>query len=316
MDNEPTTKRIAVSRFALATLSTKDGHQVAINVDDKFYLLDDVAHSGKSVSGKTVAELLQEWPNASAYLETVADGIHQGGESDHALSADDIDLMTPVRFPPKVICVGANYGGHLKEMGLPPTKWTPMPYFLRPPTTSLVGPGRTVRKPRMTKQFDWEVELVVVLGKSLRHARTVDDAADAIAGYSIGLDLSCRDLQMVKDFGMDIGRGKAQDTLAPCGPVLVPKQFLPKGTSNLALKLWVNGQQMVDGTTADMLYSPEEQLLELSKFMTLEPGDLVFTGAPAGSAKANGGRWLQAGDQIKAEIEDVGILEVEVREDD
>ena len=95
-------------------------------------------------------------------------------------------------YPDTLLAVGANYADHLKEMGLVAQKWTPMPYFFRSPRTSLVGPGATVRIPRSTEQFDWECELAVVLGKRLRHG-SEQDASDAIAGYTIGLDMSCRD---------------------------------------------------------------------------------------------------------------------------
>jgi 2-keto-4-pentenoate hydratase/2-oxohepta-3-ene-1,7-dioic acid hydratase in catechol pathway len=305
------------SGFALATLRASHGLRAAVQVDKQYYILADIPQYQPFEARTTVFELLSDWTSNFRKLNDIVDDIRSGNGAFEAalVSAGEVLLETPVRFPRKLICIGANYGGHLREMGFPAEKMTPMPYFMRPPTTSLVGPGRTVRKPRMTKQFDWEIELVVVLGAPLRHAKTVDEAANAIVGYTVGVDLSCRDLQMAKDIGMDIGRGKAQDTLAPCGPVIVPKQFLRGGVGDLALKLWVNGEQMVDGSTSDMLYSPEEQVLELSRFTTLEAGDLVFTGAPAGSAKANGERWLQVGDQIRAEIEQVGVLEVVVCED-
>jgi 2,4-didehydro-3-deoxy-L-rhamnonate hydrolase len=304
--------------FALATLKTNNGYCAAIQVGGKFYRLADIANGQGFTASTTVMDLLQNWATTVVKLSSIAHEIEHNKDTMVSinLSAEDVSIATPVRFPRKLICVGANYGGHLREMGFPAEKMVPMPYFLRPPTTSLVGPGRTVRKPRMTKEFDWEIEVVIVLGRPLRKCQTLQEAADAIAGYTVGLDLSCRDLQTAEGIGMDVGRGKAQDTLAPCGPVMVPKQFLPNGIGDLSLKLWVTGDQMVNGSTKDMLYSPEEQLQELSNFMTLEAGDMVFTGAPAGSAKANGNRWLQVGDRIRAEIESIGILEVVIREDD
>jgi 2,4-didehydro-3-deoxy-L-rhamnonate hydrolase len=102
-----------------------------------------------------------------------------------------------------------------------------MPLFLRPPTSTLVGPGRTVVIPRSTKQFDWECELAVVVGRRLRHA-TREEAVGAAAGYSIGMDLSCRDLiQVDNDLNVDLVRGKAQDTMAPCGPHTCPGTVFP-----------------------------------------------------------------------------------------
>lgn len=131
------------------------------------------------------------------------------------ISSSEVEVLTPIRYPANLLAVGANYSGHLKEMGLDAGRWASMPFFIRPPKSTLVGPGATVIIPRSTRQFDWECELAVVIGRPLRHATEVEAAA-AIAGYSIGLDLSCRDLiQVDNDLKVDLLRGKAQDTMAP-----------------------------------------------------------------------------------------------------
>lgn len=214
-------------------------------------------------------------------------------------------------YPDKLLAVGANYTGHLHEMHLPETKWDSMPFFLRPPTTTLVGPGKTVRIPDTTRQFDWEVELAVVLGGTLREASR-EQARAAIAGYSIGLDLSCRDLiQTDTALSVDLVRGKAQDTMAPCGPWIVPAAFVPD-PQNLRLQLAVNDAPMQDGNSREMLWQVDEQLAEISRFVTLVPGDILFTGSPAGSAASKGVPFLKPGDRIRAEIESIGVLEVEL----
>ena len=307
-----------MTRFALATLKTSDGLETALQVSDTYYMLSKIADLPAKLAEKSIRQLLESWDEYLPCLRGLAGQIaaepSQFGEAKYELrNASELD--TPVRFPNKLLAVGANYAGHLAEMGLEPVKMVPMPYFFRPPTTSLVGPGKTVRKPRSTKQMDWEIELVLVLGRELRHAASLDEASSAIAGYAIGLDLSCRDLQIVKDIGIDVGRGKAQDTLAPVGPFFLPKACLAKDVGQLSIKLFVNGEKMMDGNTSEMLYTPAEQLCEMSRYTTLEPGDLVFTGAPAGTAKAHGGRWLDVGDKVRAEIECIGEFEVEVMED-
>src|ERR1700675_1581305 len=145
-----------------------------------------------------------------------------------------------------------------------------MPFFLKPPTTTLVGPGQTVSIPKSTRQFDWECELTVVVGKRLRHA-TREQAAQAIAGYTIGLDLSCRDLiPSHNDLQIDLVRGKAQDTMAPCGPYVVPAQFI-KDINNLPILLYVNDQKMMDASTDQMLYKVDEMLSVISDYITIEP---------------------------------------------
>ena len=190
--------------------------------------------------------------------------------------------------PNKLLAVGVKYTDHLKEMGLAAEKWKPMPFFLRPPTTSLVGPGKTVKIPRFTRQFDWECELAVVIGKPLRHASR-EETAQAIAGYTIGLDLSCRDLIPAdNDLKIDLARGKAQDTMAPCGPYIVSAEFVPD-VNNMKISLSVNGKARMDASTSLMLHKCDEQLSIISQHMTLEPGDVLFTGSPSGSAGVHGG---------------------------
>ncbi|KAM0815700.1 putative Fumarylacetoacetase-like C-terminal domain-containing protein [Seiridium cardinale] len=184
-------------------------------------------------------------------------------------------------------------------MGMPARKWDSMPFFTCPPTTSMIGSGQKVKYPFGTSQFDWECELVVVVGARL-HRANHEQAARAIAGYTIGLDWSCRDLLARKIGGLvDLMRGKAQKPMKPCGPSFVSKRFA-SDVQNAPVKLWVNGELMINGTTADMIWKPEEYLAEIGKLVTLGPGDMIMTGIPAGSAKSHGGRWLKIGDRISA----------------
>lgn len=155
----------------------------------------------------------------------------------------------------------------------------------------------------------------MVVGRRLRHADR-GEAAEAIAGYAVGLDLSCRDLIRVdNDLKVDLVRGKAQDTMAPCGPAIVPARFVPD-ISDLRVTLDLNGERMMDALTSEMLYAIDEQLSIISGYLTLEPGDILFTGLPSGSAEVHGGRWLRHGDHIRAEIADVGVLEVTLMDDE
>jgi 2,4-didehydro-3-deoxy-L-rhamnonate hydrolase len=299
--------------FTLATLQAPHGPHAAVGVNDHYYLVSDAL---PSLVGVTVLEMLQDWSTFSPILQTIATEITNGSvPATPAVPASKAELLTPAMYPNKLLAVGANYTDHLKEMGLAAEKWKSMPFFLRPPTTSLVGPGETVRIPRSTKQFDWECELEVVLGKRLRHASR-EEAAQAIAGYTIGLDLSCRDLIPAdNDLKIDLMRGKAQDTMAPCGPYIVPAQFVPD-VSDMKISLSVNGKTMMDASTSLMLYKCDEQLSIISEYITLEPGDILFTGSPSGSAGVHGGCWLKPGDRIRAQIGDIGPLEVCMRSDE
>ncbi len=298
--------------FTLATLKTPVGLKAAIGVQNKFYLISDL----RPESNSTVRDLLTSWPTSFSMLEQLAASIADGAfKNTPTVSKEKTDLATPVIYPDKLMAVGANYTGHLAEMGLPTEKWEPMPFFLRPPTTSLVGPGKTVHIPKSTQQFDWECELAVVVGKCLRHAGK-EEAQEAVAGYAIGLDLSCRDLIRTNTaLGVDLVRGKAQDTMAPCGPYIVPVQFVPDPYT-LQIQLFVNGQKMMDANTSEMIYRIDEQLSIISEYLTIKPGDILFTGSPSGSAEVHGSRFLKPGDTIHAQIEDMGAMDVIVCDDE
>jgi 2-keto-4-pentenoate hydratase/2-oxohepta-3-ene-1,7-dioic acid hydratase in catechol pathway len=288
-----------MSWFALATAQIDGSARPAL------LLKDGSLTAPAELSATTVKDLLGDWDAAQPVLAGLA------AAAGPPLAAGT--LLTPVQYPDSLIAVGANYASHLREMGLAVERWATMPYFHRPARTCLVGPGNTVRIPDSTTRFDWECELAVVLGRTLRHASR-DEARAAVAGYAIGLDLTCRDLIKVDDdLGIDLARGKAQDTMAPCGPVVVPAQFVPDDR-DLRIELSVNGQQMMDASTKEMLYPVDEVLAEISRYSTLRPGDIVFTGSPAGSAGDHGGRWLRPGDRIDATITGIPTLTVTMGE--
>jgi 2,4-diketo-3-deoxy-L-fuconate hydrolase len=298
--------------FTLATLETLQGPKAALGVGERFYPLDGLQPLLREVTCK---QILQNWDTSLPLLQQMAQELSDGAEQRLAgIDAQSATLLTPVLYPDNLVAVGANYAGHLREMGLSVEKWASMPFFIRPPTSTLVGPGKTVLVPRTTRQFDWECELAVFVGRKLRHA-SPEEAATAVAGYAIGLDLSCRDLIKVdNDLKVDLMRGKAQDTMAPCGPVIMPSRFVPD-VNNLRIRLFVNGEKMMDASTSEMLYKIDEQLSIISEYLTVNAGDIIFTGSPPGSAREHGGRWLRPGDHIHAEIEHVGALDVVMRDE-
>ena len=179
-------------------------------------------------------------------------------------------------------------------------------FFFKPPRQALVGPGRTVHMPRDTKALDWEVELAAVIGKTAT-AVSVESALSHVAAWSVGLDLSARDLNRAPEtfYKLDWVAGKAQDTCGPLGPHLVPAEFVGD-PHRLRLQLAVNGETKQDDTTADMVFDVAEQISILSRIMTLEPGDVLFTGTPAGVSA------LLPGDHVSAEVAGVGRLRVDI----
>ena len=301
-----------MNRFSVANLQTADGPQAAIEVKGGYYLLRELLPALQGVSTRS---LFAAWDEYLPLLANQADRVYQGDKDTRGMAIEPsaARLLAPILYPDKMIAVGGNYSGHLREMGMEPKKSASMLFFLRPPTTTLVGAGDTVQIPTSTKQFDWECEVAVVVGRTLSHASR-DESSAAIAGYAIGLDLSCRDLiHTDNDLKIDLVRGKAQDTMGPCGPSIVPAKFVTD-VNNLRIQLWVNDEKMMDASTSEMIYRPDEQLSIISEFVTLAPGDILFTGSPSGSAGVHGNRWLRPGDRIRAFIEQIGVFEVGIRE--
>lgn len=294
--------------FRIGDPGDPDGPKAAIRTGGHYHLLGTTQ---PLLRDATCLSILQSWDAALPLFEELAARLVE--QATDAVPDEQMPLLTPVMYPDKLMAVGANYAGHLKEMGLAAEKWASMPFFLRPPKTTLVGPGRTVVIPRSTKQFDWECEVAVFVGRRLRHAGK-EEAAAAIAGYAVGLDLSCRDLiQVDNDLKVDLVRGKARDTMAPCGPVIMPAKFVPD-INETRIRLSVNGKGMMDASTSEMLYKIDEQLSVISEYLTIKPGDILFTGSPSGSAGVHGNCWLKPGDRILAEIEDIGTLDVIVQD--
>ena len=195
-------------------------------------------------------------------------------------------VLTPLQYPGKVLCAGANYYDHMAEMGFPCVKKETQRlfFFFKPPRNAVVGPGATVVMPRGTVKYDWEIELAAVIGKTARYV-TAEQALDHVAGYTVAIDMSARDFNQAPDqfYKFDWVAGKATDTACPMGPWIVPASAIPD-PQNVALKLAVNGQIKQDSNTSRMIYSVAEQIARASEIMTLDPGDVVLTGTPAARA--------------------------------
>jgi 2-keto-4-pentenoate hydratase/2-oxohepta-3-ene-1,7-dioic acid hydratase in catechol pathway len=212
-------------------------------------------------------------------------------------------LVAPIPDPPKIICLGLNYADHAKEGGVPVPK---DPVLFSKYATALIGHGQSIVLPPVSKEVDYEAELVVVVGRRGRHL-SADQAMDYVAGYTIGHDVSARDWQLKKD-GKQWMVGKTFDTFAPLGPVLVTADEVPN-PHNLGIRLRLNGQTMQNSNTNQMIFRVGNILAYLSQVFTLEPGDLIFTGTPPGVGFARQPPvYLQAGDVAEVEIEGLGVL--------
>lgn len=226
----------------------------------------------------------------------------------------DVDVTAPILRPGKVLAVAANYQDHIVEGGGEPLdKNTLAPrLFLKPPTC-IAAPGDEIKLPSISTQIDWEAELVVVLGRGGKDIAE-SDALDFVAGYAVGNDVSARSV----DYGYERGKddaavrffdwlaGKWADGFAPYGPYLVSADDVAD-PQDLPISLEVNGVTRQDGNTKDMIFTVAELVAFASRLMTLEPGDILMTGTPAGVGAASGD-FLTSGDEMTARIEGLGEL--------
>lgn len=301
-------------KYALATLRHAGQPTPAVLVHDQYWsisaLMPDLLAPGDPRGWMAI---MADWPAADAALAArLPDAIRQVRALPTPASADEV--LAPLLYPGKVCCTGANYRQHMNEVGLSKTfdKHAVRPaFFLKPAQTAVVGSGRSVHYPQQTKQFDWEIEMAVVIGRAARHV-TAADALAHVAGYTVGLDLSARDylLHPGNMTGFDTFGGKAFDDSCPLGPAIVPARFIADPQA-LPLKLSVNGVVMQDANTSDMVWTIAEQIAEISAIMTLLPGDVILTGTPSGAGLPQG-LFLKPGDQVVAEIGEVGRLAFEV----
>ena len=260
----------------------------------------------------TTTALFADWPAAAATLQNQAI-LLAAGKGQAPLDAGATTLLAPLLYPGKVLCAGANYYDHMAEMGFPGVKKETQRlfFFMKPPRNAVVGPGATVIMPRGTQKYDWEIELAAVIGKTARYV-SIERALEHVAGYTIAIDLSARDFNQAPDqfYKFDWVAGKATDTGCPLGPWIVPASTFAD-PQNVALKLSVNGAVKQDSSTSQMIYSVAEQIARASQIMTLDPGDVILTGTPAGVGVPKG-TFLKVGDRIDAEIAGIGVLSVTI----
>lgn len=262
------------------------------------------------VTGQEVIDLNQAQPQISADLRiALRAGQDLTGAAKAAIASNanrvplsSVQLAPVLPEPGKIVCLGLNYYDHAKEGGRekPVYPW----FFLRCASSLLAADAKALR-PKVSERLDWEAELAVVIGKTVKHC-TMDNALDAVFGYSVFNDISVRDYQK-KTPQWSIG--KNFDRTGPFGPMLVTADELPAGATDLRIQARLNGQVMQDANTRDMIWGVAETIQLLTECMTLEPGDLVVMGTPAGVGQARTPPvWMKHGDVVEIEIENIGLL--------
>lgn len=256
-----------------------------------------------SVAG-TVVEIrgsIAEWGPAFCHSKNGANALELvGGE----LALADVDLLAPIEESSKIVAIGVNYKSHLDELG-----WSvpPGPLAFLKPVTCIVDPDGDIRYPEMTSQLDYEIELVAIIGCHHIHDRA--HGSDCILGYTIGNDVTARDIQFRQLGGstsLDFFASKTLDSTAPVGPWITTCDEVGR-VPDLNLSLSVNGEERQSGRTSEMIWGPNEMITYADRHTSLRVGDLLFTGTPSGVALSSG-RYLQVGDLLELTIEGLGQL--------
>ena len=293
--------------WSLATFAQGDQAVAALEVGGVAYrLAPSLARVG--LAGQdSVLGLFGDWASSLAALNAAASQV----QAADALPAGQ--RLAPLLYPGKILCAGANYYDHLAEMGMPGAKKEDQRlfFFMKPPRNAVVGEGKTVHMPINTQAFDWEVELALVIGKTARNV-SVEQALSHVAAYTVAIDFSARDPNRAPEtfYKLDWVAGKGHDTCCPMGPRLIPAhQF--GDPQQAALKLAVNGALKQNGNAKDMIFSVAEQIATASRIMTLDPGDVLLTGTPAGVGVPHK-TFLSVSDHVDADIQGIGRLSVDI----
>jgi 2-keto-4-pentenoate hydratase/2-oxohepta-3-ene-1,7-dioic acid hydratase in catechol pathway len=247
-----------------------------------------------------MSALIERWDDLRSKVQQVVDK----SDPDRALA--NVALLAPVTRPGKVMAIGLNYADHIKETGQQTPKYQ---VWFTKAVTSIHGPFNPIQLPLASKMIDYEAELVAIVGKRCKHV-PVERAGDVVFGYCAGNDVSVRDWQLQTPQWV---LGKSFDTHAPLGPWIVTSDEIGD-PHTLGIRCLVNGEVRQNSNTKHLVFNVFDQIAHLSKAMTLEPGDVIFTGTPGGVALAmNPPRWLQEGDKVRVEIDRIGAIEAIMR---
>jgi acylpyruvate hydrolase len=241
--------------------------------------------------------------DVGAVLASGSDWAERVADADGARHRiDDVDLAPVVPSPAKIVCVGLNYQSHVEETGGTRPRY---PTYFAKYARALIGAHDPITLPAVSDEVDWEVELAVVIGRPARHVAE-SDAADYVAGVTVANDISVRDWQHRTS---QLLAGKTFEGTTPVGPALVTLDELPAGWTDLALRCEVDGVVMQQGRTSELLFTLEHIIADLSRIMTLDPGDLLLTGTPAGIGHTRRPPvFLRDGQTVRTVVDGVGEM--------
>ncbi|WAH44677.1 fumarylacetoacetate hydrolase family protein [Alicyclobacillus fastidiosus] len=282
-----------------------DAYELGVLTDKGVLTLSKAARRFGATAPLTIQEVIEQGDTGQDIVRQLVSQAIDDGDVSLFEHPDSIQYGPCVTSPEKIICVGTNYQAHAAESNLP-TPTSP-PLFSKF-NNSLAGHGSIVQIPHQTEQVDYEVELVIVMGKTAKDV-SEEEALSYVFGYATGNDLSARDLQFRTSQWL---LGKTCDGFAPIGPYVVTADEV-QNPNDLNLECRVNGQLRQSSNTKDMIFNCEFLVSYISRHMTLRPGDVIFTGTPEGvilGFPESERQWLSSGDEIVTSVEGLGRLRV------
>jgi 2-keto-4-pentenoate hydratase/2-oxohepta-3-ene-1,7-dioic acid hydratase in catechol pathway len=297
--------------YKLLTYRSAAGPRAGVLIGEHIF---DAAKVSGNPRYQEVLDILADWSVADAVFADLAD---RPSSLQHGFSISSVALEAPILYPGQIFAAGANYADHIEEMKgdyatkNPKTIGGRVWHFSKTSRSAVVGHGTVGALPWYSSKVDWEIELAAVIGRTASRVPAAN-ALEYIAGYTIANDLSARDF-VVRDvaepdspFRFDWIAHKGFDGACPLGPWITPASDIPD-PQTLDLKLWVDDQLMQDSSTKYMIFSVAEQIEELSKRVTLHPGDLILTGTPSGVGMGRN-IFLRSGQSVRLWIEKIGEL--------
>jgi len=298
-------RKLGPKGMTFCTLAGRDGMTLGVKTEKGILDVVKAAALFRVKAPSTIHQVI-EGADCAPLVKLVAKAMSDARGKTVLVSEARAKFGPAVPNPEKIICVGLNYRQHAAETG---SAIPPVPLLFNKYNNALTGHGSKVKLPStVDKQFDYEVELVIVIGKTARDVSEAD-ALKYVFGYANGNDLSARGLQRATSQFM---LGKIPDGFAPLGPWVVSADQI-KNPNNLAIQTYVNGEIRQDLNTSDMIYDCKTVISYCSRHLTLKPGDIIYTGTPQGvilGYPKDKQVWLKAGDRVKTVVEKLGDLEV------
>lgn len=266
---------------------------------------DEIVSLGRALGGtlaphQPMIDLITRWPELKARVVAL-----QGAPADHRLA--EVHLQAPVPRPGKTLAIGLNYLEHVQESIIGESRTVPEHQIWFPKLANAIhGPFDPIVLPRISAMTDYEAEMVVIIGQRCRHV-PAERAHEVVFGYAVGNDVSVRDIQKRTS---QWTLGKSFDTHAPVGPWITTADELGGDPHGLEMRCWVNGELRQHSHTRLMIHKVWDQIAQLTAVMTLEPGDMIFTGTCSGVGAAfQPPKFLRDGDTVRIEIERLGAIE-------